>query len=458
MNADLFRRLHGSAGLIGQIFAILLLAMVLEFGVSTVLYERASQFSVRDDEARRLAEHLLIARKLVDEKPPTARPALARELTTSRYDIRWTPGLPPPPPVPADLDPIYRQIIGWEPDLARASLRIHQPSPGNRAVTEGGLQLSDSSWLYFGTRQAIHQPDHIIERVVLAMVPAAVLILMGGLLVRRTLLPLRRLALAADGVGSGSDRDEEVPEIGPSEVRRVTGAFNRMHARIYQLIEDRTQALAAVGHDLRTPLARLRLRADRIGDDGIRAAIEADVEEMSAMVASLLAYLGGEDEIEPLAMTDLAVLCSTLCDDIADRGREGAYDGPAHLELPLRRVTIKRAMVNLVENALHYGDSVSLSLVQEPGRIVLRVEDDGPGIPEASLLRVLDPFVRLDTARGRDTIGLGLGLAIVAKAVAEHDGALTLTNRPQGGLCAEIVLPTGNGDPAETPPGHGGHR
>lgn len=447
MNTNIFRRLHGSAGLIGQIFAILLLAMVLEFGVSALLYERASQFAVRDDEARRLAEHLLIARKLVDEKAPAARPALARELTTSRYEIRWSPGLPPPP-VSADLDPMYHQIVGWEPDLARDGLRLSLTAPGPRAVTAGGLLLSDGSWLHFRTRQAIHMPDQIVERVLLAMVPAGMLIVMGGLLVRRTLLPLRRLALAADRVGSGSDRDEAVPEIGPSEVRRVTGAFNRMHARIYRLIEDRTQALAAVGHDLRTPLARLRLRADQIADSGIRASIEADVEEMSAMVASLLAYLGGEDEVEPLAVTDLAVLCATLCDDIADRGRDGSYDGPAHLELPLRRLTIKRALVNLVENALQYGDCVFLSLAQEPGRIVLRVEDDGPGIPEASLVRVLDPFVRLDAARGRDTIGLGLGLAIVAKAVAEHDGVLTLSNRPQGGLRAEIVLPTGNGVPA----------
>lgn len=447
MNTNIFRRLHGSAGLIGQIFAILLLAMVLEFGVSALLYERASQFAVRDDEARRLAEHLLIARKLVDEKAPAARPALARELTTSRYEIRWSPGLPPPP-VSADLDPMYHQIVGWEPDLARDGLRLSLSAPGPRAVTAGGVLLSDGSWLHFRTRQAIHMPDQIIERVLLAMVPAGMLIVMGGLLVRRTLLPLRRLALAADRVGSGSDRDEAVPEIGPSEVRRVTGAFNRMHARIYRLIEDRTQALAAVGHDLRTPLARLRLRADQIADAGIRASIEADVEEMSAMVASLLAYLGGEDEVEPLAMTDLAVLCATLCDDIADREREGSYDGPAHLELPLRRLTIKRALVNLVENALQYGTCVFLSLVQEPGRIVLRVEDDGPGIPEASLVRVLDPFVRLDAARGRDTIGLGLGLAIVAKAVAEHGGVLTLSNRPQGGLRAEIVLPTGNGVPA----------
>uniref|UniRef100_UPI0035CC27AF ATP-binding protein n=1 Tax=uncultured Sphingomonas sp. TaxID=158754 RepID=UPI0035CC27AF len=434
--------MHGPAGLIGQIFAILLFAMMLEFGVSTLLYERASQFSVRDDEARRLAEHLVIARKLLVEQPPAARPMLARELTTSRYEIHWAPALAPPPPLAPSLDRMYRQVIGWEPDLAHADLRLSLASPGRNAVTAGGLKLADGSWLHFHTRQAIHQANLASERILLAMVPVAALLLMGGLFIRRTLLPLRRLALAADAVGSGSDRDEAVPEAGPSEVRRVIGAFNRMHARIYQLIADRTQALAAVGHDLRTPLARLRMRADGIADDVLRDAVEADVLEMDAMVASLLAYLGGEGESEARVAIDLAVLCATVCDDVVDRGREADYFGPEHLELAVRPVMLKRAIVNLVENALHYGERVFVTLLRDGERVVIRIEDDGPGIPAESLARVLEPFVRLDMARARDTIGLGLGLSIVARAVAEHDGALVLANRAEGGLRAEIALPS----------------
>ncbi|MET3760133.1 MULTISPECIES: ATP-binding protein [unclassified Sphingomonas] len=441
MSAALRRHLHTPAGLIGQIFAILLLAMILEFGVSTVLYERASQFSVRDDEARRLAEHLVIARKLLDEQVPAARPLLARELTTSRYEIEWAPALAPPPPLAPSLDRMYRQVIGWEPDLAHADLRLNLASPGRNAVTAGGVTLADRSWMRFHTRQPIHQANLSSERIILAMIPAGALLLMGGLFIRRTLLPLRRLALAADAVGSGSDRDEAVPEAGPSEVRRVIGAFNRMHARIYQLIADRTQALAAVGHDLRTPLARLRMRADAISDEALRDAVEADVLEMDAMVASLLAYLGGEGESEPRVAIDLAVLCETVCDDVSDRGREAVYTGPDHLELSVRPVTLKRAIVNLVENALHYGERVFLTLLRDGSSVVIRIEDDGPGIPAASLARVLEPFVRLDTARARDTIGLGLGLSIVARVVAEHEGTLSLSNRPEGGLRAEIALP-----------------
>nr|WP_155006604.1 ATP-binding protein [Sphingomonas hengshuiensis] len=413
--------------------------MVMEFGVSTLLYERASHFSLQDDEARRLAEHLVISRKLVAERPPIERPEMAHELTTNRYQVRWAPQLLPPPRLAPSLDRMYQQIIGWEPELANADLRLNLASPGRDAVTTGGLRLSDGSWLHFSTQESIHQPNLVIERVLLAMIPAAALMLIGGLAVRRTLLPLRRLAQATDSVGSGSE--EEVPEGGPSEVRRVISAFNRMRARIHRLIADRTQALAAVGHDLRTPLARLRLRADGIDDDGLRGAIEGDLAEMEAMVSSLLAYLGGEAESEKPVVIDLAVLCATLCDDIHDRGHDGSYRGPSHFELAVRPSSIKRALVNLVENALHHGDTVMLSLARVDDTVRIRVEDDGPGIPEDQLAKVLEPFVRLDTARARDTIGLGLGLAIVTRSVAEHDGILTLSNRAEGGLCAEICLP-----------------
>ena len=436
--------IHAPAGLIGRVFAILLLTMVLEFGVSTLVYGRASHFSLQDDEARRLAEHLTIARKLVAKRPPVERAAMAQSLTTSRYDIQWAPRLLPPPRLAPSLDRMYRQVVSWEPDLANADLRLRLASPGRNAVTTGGLKLPDGSWLYFRTREAIHQPDLAVERVLLAMIPAMALILMGGLLVRQTLLPLRRLAQAADTAGIGDH--EEVAVAGPAEVRRVILSFNRMRARIQRLIADRTEALAAVGHDLRTPLSRLRLRADGIADAGLRENVESDVAEMEAMVSSLLAYLGGEASTEATAVTDLAVLCATICDDFADQGRDASYVGPAHCEVAVRPNILKRAIVNLVENGLHYGDHVTLTLVGDRERIVIRVEDDGPGVPEAELARILEPFVRLDVARTRDTIGLGLGLSIVARAAAEHAGTLVLSNRLEGGLRAEIVLlvPTGN--------------
>ena len=427
-------------GLLGQVIAILLLTLIIEFGASTLLYERASRFAVRDDEAHRLAEHLVISRRLLDERRPEQRPGMAQELTTDRYALQWTGSLPPPGRFAPTLDETRRQIVEWEPSLRGSDLRVQLQSPGRSSVVTGGLRLADGSWLHFRTLEPVAQINLAFERIALAMVPAIALMLLGGLLLRRVLLPLRRLAAAADEVGHGDV--VPVAEDGPGEVRRVIVAFNRMQDRIQALIAGRTQALAAVGHDLRTPLARLHLRTESLPPEPVREAMLHDVAEMEAMIASLLAFLGGEAEPEQPSRADLAVMCATLADDAEDRGRDATYVGPDHCEWVVRRSGFKRALVNLVENALHHGERVWITL--EPGeeRIAIRVEDDGPGIPEEKLASVLEPFVRLDAARSRDTVGFGLGLAIVNEAVAAEGGTLTLSNRAEGGLRAEIVLQT----------------
>ncbi|MHA6720344.1 ATP-binding protein [Sphingomonas sp. RS6] len=435
----LFRR--APLGLIGQIFAVLLLTVLIEFGVSTLLYERASQFSVRDDEARRLAEHLVISRKLLAEKRPAARPALATELTTSRYEVQWMESLPPALATQRELDPIYEQVLLWEPGLATADLRLRLTSQDRHALIVGALMLPDRSWMYFRTREQVHRADLGSARVLLALAPALALILISGLMVRRMLLPMRRLADAADRFGAGPVAP--VDEAGPRELRRVIGAFNRMQSRIQRLITDRTQALAAVGHDMRTPLARLRLRADGVTDPEVYQAIDADISEMEAMIASLLAFLGGEGDNEAPARVDLAVLCATIADNHADQGRDVVYDGPAHLERLVRPVMLKRAINNLVENAVHYAGHACIRVEQMSDETLICVEDRGPGIPAEELERVTQPFVRLDVARSRDTVGFGLGLSIVARAVEAEGGRFTIRNREGGGLSARIALPGG---------------
>ena len=428
-----------SVGLIGQIVAILLLTMVIEFGASTFLYERASQFSVRDDEARRLAEHLVIARRLIAERIPQDRVTMAADLTTQRYAVEWHEALPPPPRIAPALDSMRHQVIDWEPTLAAADLRLRLTSPGRSSVVTGGLTLPDGSWLYFRTLERIDNLNLSSARIALALIPAIALMILGGLLIRRALRPMRQLAAAADGIGQGGFA--AVEEAGPGEVRRVVVAFNRMQTRIQRLIADRTQALAAVGHDLRTPLARLRLRSDAVADAETREAIGRDIGEMEAMVTSLLAFLGGDANPETPVRCDIAVLCATIADDLEDRRLDGAYEGPDHCETLARPVALKRALGNLVDNAIHYAGGATVRLTDEPDAIVIAVLDDGPGIPAAALAQVLEPFVRLDVARARDTVGFGLGLPIVARIVEEEGGTLTLSNRAAGGLAAEIRLP-----------------
>ena len=426
-------------GLIGRVVAILLFATVVEFSMSTVLYERASQFSVRDDEGRRLAEHLVIARRLVAEHPAAERAAMARSVSTAHYAMAWRTEAPPAND-PA-LSEMRAKVLAWEPVLQSAPLRMQLEPAATGSFVAGAAALPDGSWLYFRTAEAIDSLDQSGSRILIALAIAAVVMALGGGLIGRTLRPMRLLASAADRFGTA----EAAPlaEEGPAEVRRVIVAFNRMQARIQQLITDRTQALAAVGHDIRTPLARLRLRADSIEREPVREEILEDLAEMDAMVGSLLAFLGGEDDPEKPVLADLAVLCATLADDAADHGRSVDYVGPGHLEHVFRQLGVKRALSNLVENGLHHGDHVTITLRLAADAVVVLVEDNGPGIPEELLQSVLEPFVRLDTARRRDTQGLGLGLAIVCRAIELEKGRLVLSNRSEGGLRAEIRLPRG---------------
>lgn len=414
------------------------MALAIEFAASTLLYERASRFAVKGDEAHRLAQHLVIARRLVDELPVRERAAMARELTTARYQVRWTGALPAPPPIAPELAAMRRQVLAWEPALADADLRLRLLSPGRRAVVASGVRLADGSWLYVRSREPVAALSLALERIALAMVPAVALMILGALLLRRSLQPLRMLAQATRRVGAGTV--VPVPEVGTGEVRRVIAAFNRMQERIRDLIAERTQALAAVGHDLRTPLARVRLRGEALTDAGERTALFADVDEMDEMIAALLAFLRGADEPEPPAMVDLAVLCATLADDAADQGHDVVYAGPDHHEQHVRRLRVKRALGNLLANALRHGNRVAVTLEAGHDATLITVDDDGPGIPSDKLALVTQPFVRLDAARGRGGEGFGLGLAIVTQVAAAEGGRLELANRTGGGFRAALIL------------------
>ena len=432
------RHFKGSLGLVGRIFAILLLTVTLEFAVGTLMYERASQLSLQDDEARRLAEHLVIARKLLTEQPVEERRTMGVQLTTDRYDVHWSPAAPPPPPLSPELERMRQQIIAWEPSLERSRLWLRLASPGRHSEINGGLQLPDGSWLYFGMHHGGGKWAFTIGRMGMALIPVLALLIAGWVLIRKTLDPLRDLTRATEQIGLG--REVILPEAGTNDVRNLIRAFNVMQTRIHRLIDERTETLAAVGHDMRTPLARLQLRLETVPDGETREAMDGDLEEMGQMIESLLDFLGGEKDPEPAVRTDLAVTVATIVDSFQDHGHDVEYAGPDHLELAVRALSLRRAVRNLIENALHYGKRARVSLERKGNEVLIRVDDDGPGIPRDQLDAVLKPFARLDTARQRNTSGLGLGLAIVQKAVYAEGGKLTLANRPEGGLRAEICL------------------
>lgn len=407
----------------------------------TVLYDRASRLRVREDEAHRLAEHLATASNVILQRSPEERSIVVQRLSSKYFTVRWSLAPPLAPPMSADLFEMREQIIAWEPSLANHGLQLYLREPGRHSVVMGNFRLADGSWLTFKAPQLVDEHKFRIGWIAMMLGVAIALGLIALLMIRWTLRPLRRLSAAAARIGHGEQ--ESIPEMGGDEVRGLIRAFNEMQARIHSLIEDRTEALAAVGHDLRTPLSRIQLRSDEIDDPDLRKAMAGDIREMGGMVSSLLAYLGGDNDPEQPQRVDIAVMAETLVDEVIDAGHAGLYEGPMHLDVTLRPIGFKRALRNIVENAAKYGENVLVTLTGPSSDkwIDLTVEDDGPGIAPEHLSDVLRPFVRLDPARSRDTKGLGLGLAIAARAIEREGGEIMLANRPKGGLRVHIRLP-----------------
>ncbi len=264
--------------------------------------------------------------------------------------------------------------------------------------------------------------------------------------VRRLLVPVRTLARAAEQLGRDVVNAPPLPETGPSELVTAAVAFNTMAARIRRFVEDRTFLLTAIGHDLRTPITRLKLRAEYMEDEEQRIKMLADLDEMEAMVAATLAFGRDIATSETVTRLDLASLLRTILDEAADGDPEHQealdYAGPDHLAIQARPLGLKRALTNLVGNALKYGDAARVR-VSQPGERLVRIDidDNGPGIAAPEQETVFEPFRRLETSRNRETGGSGLGLSIARNIIRAHGGDILLQNRPGGGLRASVSLP-----------------
>lgn len=253
---------------------------------------------------------------------------------------------------------------------------------------------------------------------------------------------LRSLVDASERLGRGEN--VAVLDVrGPTEVAAATFAFNTMQQRLSQFVRDRMRLLAAISHDLRTPLTTLRLKAEFVDDPEVRADIVATIDELVAICEATLAFTRAEATSEATQTVDLDALCADVVEEYASVGGDAQMTDGVHVLLPCRPVAVRRALRNLVDNAVRYGRSARVTTLQStPGTVSIRVDDEGPGLEEAQLEEAFAPFVRFEPSRSSDTGGMGLGLAIARSIVKAHGGELTLANRPGGGLRAEIVLPT----------------
>jgi len=322
---------------------------------------------------------------------------------------------------------------------ARRHFELMRASGGGPAFIVQ-TRLADGMPITFDARPAAstsHWPLRMLLSVGVVLLSVLGVTLLA---VRWATRPLARLADAAEELGRNIHRPP-LPETGPVEVVRAAQAFNRMQSRLGQYLQDRTRFLAAMSHDLKTPITRLRLRAEMLDDPALRARFTADLAEMESMVAATLDFMRGVDADEKTATIDVKALLESLQADLVEAGGDVQIAADGVQPYVGRPQALKRCLVNLMQNAIQYGGVARVEARELPGSLEIRVRDTGPGIPDADLERVFEPYLRLEDSRNRGTGGTGLGLSIARSIARAHDGDITLANRPGGGLEALLRLP-----------------
>lgn len=338
----------------------------------------------------------------------------------------------------SDISP----FASW-PQMGPGRMMGHGPmmhGPSNFRGLQVAMSLSDGQWLSFATELPGNGPAFSRQFVISMAVMAIIILAVTIWVVRRVTTPLASLAAAAERLGRDVTAPP-LPEIGTIETRQASRAFNDMQVRLRNLIENRTRLLAAISHDLRTPLTLLRLRAENVEDKQERDKMLATIAEMNAMVQATLHFARDETVTEPRLLTDLTSLLQSIIDDMSDAGLPVTMKPAQLLIYECRPAVLRRALTNLIENAVKYGKTAQAAITATSTAIDITIDDEGPGIPESELTRVLEPFYRIEESRSRETGGVGLGLAIALAGVQAHGGQLTLANRPSSGLRATVKLP-----------------
>lgn len=430
-----------SSSLFVRMALILLLGLLVAQGVSLWLQWAERATVVSQARGQNVVDRIAEAVRVLEATAPAERGAALERMQYGDWQVRL----------------ISEDQVSQNPsrgamqhmlNMRLGSVREIRPAGGSNGMgmmrrnlpRSFDVRLQDGQWVRFMGGRELDTPA--LPGELLLRLAVTLLIVIGVVLlaVRQATQPLQQLAQAADALG----RDLDAPallEVGPLETRRAAQAFNRMQARIKRLVSERSRALAAVSHDLRTPLTRLRLRAELVDDEKLRDQMAADLDAMAAMLDATLDYLRGLQSSEAVRPIDINALLASMSEDALVLGRHISIEGRALAPYSGRLSNLRRALQNLIDNAIKYGGGALLRVHDDASELRLMVEDAGPGIAPHELTRVTEPYYRLDASRHSATGGVGLGLSIAKDIALLHGGDLVLANRAQGGLCATLSLP-----------------
>ncbi len=446
-----------------QLVLLIIVALAIAQAVSLWLFVDERSLAVRAALGFEAADRAAYVSRLIEEAPESLQTAIIRAANSPlvRFDLSGAPtvehtthadggaiearvrgllGLSNPHEIRVELHEVEGDILTM-PHLPPEMVEMHMAMmPGELSATEMKLSiaLANGQWLNVSTR--FERPPlqwPWISFVSFGMTAAVILVVMCWFLLTRLTGPLRRVSQAADRLGRGEDV-KPIPLIGPAEVRNLTSTFNRMQDRLTRFIADRTQLLAALGHDLRSPLTALRVRAEMVEEDETRDGLISSIEEMQEMVDATLAYARGMASVENYEAVDLGTYLARLRSDMMD---SFTLEGNNSIAVRLRPQSLRRALRNIIENAQRYGGTANVTFGQNTEYAFVTVTDSGPGIPESELQQVFEPFFRLEKSRSRETGGTGLGLTIARTILRAQGGDVTLSNRSAGGLEALVTLP-----------------
>jgi signal transduction histidine kinase len=469
----------------GQLLLLLLVALALSHLAGFLIFSDERRQAMRGVHHLQLLERTAAMVRVLEATSPEMRDDILRAVASPRLRYWITDGtaladanaegmeqwlavrledlLPEGPRAPVR---VHTTDEGWPSEIMEFHGRAHREmdshhngaaepdednndrgiSPRDRRRPGGGMGLTlsvplpDGQWLNVATGIPAPPTGWAWPSVVSMALTAFAILLVVALTVRRITRPLKALSKAAEKLGRGEDV-EPLAETGPVELQRTTAAFNAMRERLTRFVRDRTVMLAAISHDLRTPLTSLRLHAELVEEGETRTKLLAILEEIQRMTEATLAFAREEATREETRPVDLSALVDSLCDDLAELGMEVAFAETGRAPLSCRPVSLKRALRNMIENAAAYGHRARVALEESAGEFAVVIDDDGPGIPEEDRERVFGPFVRLEESRSRETGGIGIGMAIARSIVRAHGGDIVLVNRPEGGLRATVRLP-----------------